>query len=188
MNTTEIRRLASRARRGDYKALKIMQDENIKLSRKLNDRLRNLEKSSAEVSPAYKRAKYVTKSDKPRFKGNVDDISTLERQLLDINKILDMKTSTIRGYNQMKRNTINTFKEKGLNISDSDLFNNFLNSSEFSEFVKFDSERALLEGSQALNEGKTLKDLEYEWERYKSGEIDMMDAWQNWTKVEEDDL
>lgn len=188
MNANEIRLLASRARKGDSKSLKIMQDENRKLSRRINDRFRNLEKGSAESSPAYKRATYVTKSDKPRFKGSVYDVGTLERQLLDINKILDMKTSTLLGYKQMKRNTIKTFKEKGLNISDSDLFNNFLNSSEFSEFVKFDSERALLEGSQALNEGKTLKDLEYEWERYESGEIDMMDAWQNWTKVEEDDL
>lgn len=189
MSAKQIRRLIHQAQNGNEKALELLLKANARQADAARKRMKSLEKAGY-TRFAFKRSEYFLEhfgiksftTNKKLLTAN--NLELLGKQLLQTSKLLTAKTGTRAGYRAEYNRQYEQLRAQGVNIAKGkeSIFDAFLSSAMFNEFKAFDSDRALEEAAEAINEGKTLEELEAEWEKYQAGEQNMLDAWENWTE------
>lgn len=190
LTVNQIRSRISKAKAGDQKAL----DELIKINRLEADRANKRLKSQANATPrayAYQMAKKFLSSNGMRSYSKADkkfrqDIDKLKDQLLSLHAYNRAKTGYVQGAKEVEFANEEILERMGINFSEvsRELYADFLATDLFKEFKKFDSERAIMEGFEALKSGKTLEDLKHAWDEYiKKKEVTLDDVWLEFTQV-----
>lgn len=184
LTVDQIKKKIRQAKRGDQKVL----DELIRVNYLEADRANKRLKTQAKSTPnayAFKQAlhylrtqnqKSFSKASK-KFKLNID---ALETQLLALNLYNRSKSGTVKGAREIEFKNRETLEKMGIDFNkiDPEVFEAFLNSDIFKEFKKFDSERAIIEGYDALLSGRTLEDAIEAWDKYQTSKYETMDdAW-----------
>lgn len=194
LSVNQILNKVRQAKAGDTKAL----DELIRVNRLEADRANKRLKAQATSTPrahAYQMARKFLSSNGMKSYSKADkkfrqDIDKLKQQLLSLNAYNRAKTGYVQGAREVEFANEEILERMGINFSevDRELFADFLATDLFKEFKKFDSERAIMEGFEALKSGKTLADLERVWEKYqKKRESTIDDAWLEFTQVDPGD-
>lgn len=191
MTNSQIRAL-SRSNNPD--AQDKLRKELSRLSREANKRMSNLEKKGQEGLNkfAYARAKReLKKMGLTKYKsGKNIPLSTITKQLYSANRFLAAKTSTITGQKELRRKAIKNIRNAGVKISygQEDAFFRFISEDLVQELKDvYDSGRIFQQVMDAINEGKTIQDLEKAWQQYEKGEITADVAWEQWTDVSPED-
>lgn len=186
-----IKDTASRASRGDIKAIKALQKYNYQQAVNANKRLARFEKAG-EHSPAYDLAKaYLKRSGTgERFtRSKKISIKQLETQLLELRKFNTAKTGSISGLRKYKKEQLAQLERQlGIEIPSHLIpkIEDFLQSDLFTEYKQFDSERALEEGIASIieNDGLNLDRLEEVWEEYLERETDLIEAFDRFVEID----
>lgn len=183
MDINTLRQLERDARKGDITAKEKIMQVARKDIKKANARLLNLEKRGVK-SEAYERALYDIEDGK-RWK-NPKTIEQAVERIQQTEYFMNLKTSTYRGWKSYQNNLYRSFEKIGVKVSDRETFNEFLNSDFFNDFVTFDSDRALKDGSEAFEEkGLSIAGLNKAYEEYKNNKnVSLTDAWEMWTRGE----
>lgn len=117
--------------------------------------------------------------------GNIDD---LRAQVMHLEKISGMQTSTLRGENQRYKRALRSLGLQSMLRADSKIqkaFKTFLKSDAWKEIKAYDSER-IYEVAESLEHGNTLEAFNENWSRYESGEIDLDQVVDKWVEANED--
>lgn len=184
LTVDQIKRKIRQAKRGDQKVL----DELIRVNYLEADRANKRLKTQAKSTPnayAFKQALHYLRTQNQnsfskaskKFKLNID---ALETQLLALNLYNRSKSGTVKGAREIEFKNRETLEKMGIDFNkiDPEVFEAFLNSDIFKEFKKFDSERAIIEGYDALLSGRTLEDAIEAWDKYQTSKYETMDdAW-----------
>ena len=135
-----------------------------------NQRLRAIEKARSNISGqsfteygAYEKAEeYLERFGKRRFTAkdttnskNKMSRSELQREVVELQGFLNSKTSTVRGYRAVERQRLRTFQGKGIKLSDTKEFYDFLNSGEFAGLRKALSSDKIVEKYDEMREVMT---------------------------------
>ena len=177
----KIDRLYKRVESGDKAAERELKDMSRTLARRANDRLKALNKAQLNP-PSKKRFEYYLQSQLGRETVPLNpDRDTLEA----LTTYLRFKTSTVRGikkeyYGQMKW----VEKEFGIKIKDKSAYLEFLDTDLARELWKVDSREIAFEAAQAVNKGASIDDLKSLLVDYLSGDKDLFEVWDEWTKVD----
>lgn len=117
--------------------------------------------------------------------GNIDD---LREQVIHLEKIDKMQTSTVRGEQLRYRRNLRSLGLQSMLHADSktqNAFKTFLKSDAWKEIQAYDSER-IYEIADSLEQGNTLEAFEENWRRYEEGELDLDQVVDKWVKTDED--
>lgn len=186
----EIRKIASAARNGDADAMKELRLINQRMVNNTVRRLKKLDQDKTIVSPAASRIKnamgtlskgYLSKSKKL-------DVDELMEQIMEMRSFLTNVTSTPKGAKIYSEKYKQAMKDKfGIDLKnekDVELWRQFTQTAMFDEMVEYDSEKTLLEGWKALQQGKTIEELEESFKAYKNRSRSLLQSWRDWTKLE----
>lgn len=117
--------------------------------------------------------------------GGIDE---LRDQVMHLEKIDKMATSTYRGAKKHYERAIASLGLKKMLKADSKTqsdFKTFLQSDAWREIKAYDSER-IYEIADAFLGGDTIETLEIKWNEYESGEIDLDQVIDRWVEADED--
>lgn len=117
--------------------------------------------------------------------GNIDD---LREQVIHLEKIDKMQTSTVRGEHLRYRRNLRSLGLQSMLHAESKTqkaFKTFLKSDAWKEIQAYDSER-IYEIADSLEQGNTLEAFEENWRRYEEGELDLDQVVDKWVKIDED--
>lgn len=145
-----------------------------KLAKRANARLRTLESNNINYY-AYEHAEYFNKAqgrEKNRYYTGkkYKDKDTLNRQIYEMERFLDMETSTPKGIQKLNAKRIKTFKEKGFDIQENDIpiFVDFLSSNQLTNLSKYGDSSTIIEDFiTALHERSTVTDIQKDFNEYK---------------------
>ena len=158
--------------------LKMTYDQKVKYAQKLakraNARLKTLENNNINYY-AYEHAEYYNKAmgreNNRYYTGKkYKDKETLNRQINEMERFLDMETSTPKGIQKLNVKRIKTFKEKGFDIQENDIpvFVDFLSSNQLSNLSKYGDSSIIIEDFiTALHERSTVTDIQKDFNEYK---------------------
>lgn len=158
--------------------LKMTYDQKVKYAQKLakraNARLKTLENNNINYY-AYEHAEYYNKvmgREKNRYYTGkkYKDKETLNRQINEMERFLDMETSTPKGIEKLNAKRIKTFKEKGFDIQENDIpvFVDFLSSNQLSNLSKYGDSSTIIEDFiTALHERSSVTDIQKDFNEYK---------------------
>lgn len=158
--------------------LKMTYDQKVKYAQKLakraNARLKTLENNNINYY-AYEHAEYYNKAmgreNNRYYTGKkYKDKETLNRHINEMERFLDMETSTPKGIQKLNVKRIKTFKEKGFDIQENDIpvFVDFLSSNQLSNLSKYGDSSTIIEDFiTALHERSTLTDIQKDFNEYK---------------------
>ena len=158
--------------------LKMTYDQKVKYAQKLakraNARLKTLENNNINYY-AYEHAEYYNKAmgreNNRYYTGKkYKDKETLNRQINEMERFLDMETSTPKGIQKLNAKRIKTFKEKGFDIQENDIpvFVDFLSSNQLSNLSKYGDSSIIIEDFiTALHERSTVTDIQKDFNEYK---------------------
>lgn len=111
-----------------------------KMSKTANSRLKTLESKGLTKNAYAKTQRLLSYQNKTRFyEGkNYKNNYEIERALSQLEYFLTSKSSTVRGYKQLKKDRIQAFADKGIFIKNENVddFYNFLSSQQFKELGK----------------------------------------------------
>lgn len=117
--------------------------------------------------------------------GGIDE---LRNQVMHLEKIDKMETSTYRGAKKHYERSLASLGLKKMLKADSKTqsdFKTFLQSDAWKEVKSYDSER-IYEVADSLEQGNTLEAFEENWHRYEAGEIDLDQVVDKWIQANED--
>ena len=186
--------LSYEARRDESKYRELIDNIN-KMSKRANQRLLSLERNNIN-SQAYKAASYRIKrrfdKEKVRFNKagksyadyNMSNVKKAIRYALEIENFLSSKTSTISGYNESIYRTLNSLEKKYGVVEDTNVFEEFLKSEFFKEFVDKNSGEVMQFGIDKIENTDDLEKLDTIYQRYKKGEIYAADIMEDWESIE----
>jgi len=186
--------LSYEARRDESKYRELIDNIN-KMSKRANQRLLSLERNNIN-SQAYKAASYRIKrrfdKEKVRFNKagksyadyNMSNVKKAIRYALEIENFLSSKTSTISGYNESIYRTLNSLEKKYGVVEDKNVFEEFLKSEFFKEFVDKNSGEVMQFGIDKIENTDDLEKLDTIYQRYKKGEIYAADVMEDWESIE----
>ena len=186
--------LSYEARRDESKYRELIDNIN-KMSKRANQRLLSLERHNIN-SQAYKAASYRIKrrfdKEKVRFNKagksyadyNMSNVKKAIRYALEIENFLSSKTSTISGYNESIYRTLNSLEKKYGVVEDTNVFEEFLKSEFFKEFVDKNSGEVMQFGIDKIENTDDLEKLDTIYQRYKKGEIYAADIMEDWESIE----
>ena len=158
--------------------LKMTYDQKVKyaqkLARRANARLKTLENNNINYY-AHEHAEYYNKAmgreNNRYYTGKkYKDKETLNRQINEMERFLDMETSTPKGIEKLNVKRIKTFKEKGFDIQENDIpvFVDSLSSNQLSNLSKYgDSSTSIEDFITALHERSTVTDIQKDFNEYK---------------------
>lgn len=176
---------ASRASRGDSKALSSLRSYTEQQAKNANKRIIRFEKAG-ETSPALEIALVsLNKLGQGRrfSRSKKLSISDLREEALALLKFNTAKTGSISGYRRYQKESLSRLeKQLGIKIPASKLkdVEVFLSSNIFNEFKEFDSERAIEDGISAiLNDNANVELIPELWESYDRGELDLVETFEN---------
>ena len=123
------------------------------LAKRANQRLVRLERAYSSITGEsyatygaidYAR-EYLQKIGRNRFsekKDYTDDFNLLRIEILQLQKFLSSKSSTVLGQREIEQKRIKSFESKGIRFSGNKEFYDFLNSKDYSDLTKqFDSDK-----------------------------------------------
>lgn len=186
--------LSYEARRDESKYRELIENIN-KMAKKANQRLLSLERNDIN-SQAYKAASYRIKrrfdKEKVRFNKagrsyadyNMSNVKKAIRYALEIENFLSSKTSTIKGYNESIYKTLNSLEKKYGVVEDTNVFEEFLKSEFFKEFVEKKSDEVMQFGIDKIETTDDIEKLDTIYQKYKKGEIYAADIIEDWEKIE----
>ena len=117
--------------------------------------------------------------------GGIDD---LREQVMHLEKISKMQTSTLRGEHLRYRRNLRSLGLESMLQADrktQNAFKTFLKSDAWKEIQAYDSER-IYEVADSLEQGNTLEAFEEKWRRYEAGELDLDQVVDEWLQANED--
>lgn len=181
----QLQRLYERASRGDQASLKELRRLNTLAVNRTTRRLKTIHKHIPSTPAEDRLFKDLKRSGRDRLsKSNKLTAEELRAQLEAIDKFEEAKTSTYKGYQQYEREELQRLEEMGI-ILDSRTFridwHEFLNSEAFQMMKDFDSERALIEGAEALKNGHTVEELNDAWQQYQTQNGYFSEVWEKFT-------
>lgn len=180
INVNKVIRLARKASSGDTEALKTLQEINYRIADNANRRFKTFERNQV-YSPSYNITKNRLGERKTFSKSKKLTPLEYRDQILNGLKFLNAETGTVKGYREYRKKQLQNLKDNlGIEIDPDRIeeWEEFLRSELFNEFKEFDSERALLEGADAINRGLSIKEVNEKWERYKKeNEYTLDTAW-----------
>ena len=186
--------LSYAARRDESKYRELISEINA-MTRKANKSLLQLEKNDIN-SQAYKAASYRVKrrldKEKVRFNKagreyadyNKANLKKATRYALELSNFLALKTRTLRGYKESIDRTIDTLGKKYGTVEDKAVFEDFLKSEFFKEFVEKKSDEVMNFGIDKIETTDDLEKLDTIYQRYKKGEIYAADIMEDWETIE----
>lgn len=182
----QLQRLYERASRGDQGALKELRRLNTLAVNRTTRRLKTIHKHLTSTPAEDRLITELQRKDRDRLsKSNKLTAEELRDQLEAINNFEEAKTSTYKGYRQYEEEELERLGKMGVKL-DSQTFRTewreFLNSEAFQMMKDFDSERALIEGAEALKAGHTVEDLNQAWEEYQNQNGYFSDVWEKFTE------
>lgn len=148
-----------------------------RLARRLNDRMRALEKAERDFwgyNTLYKYAhdRYGRKrfSERKQWRGNEKALSAEIKQL---EKLLTLKTTTVRGSKQVEAQILESFKNNGIEITDSKEFFRFLDSDTYQRVANKGISSSYVQEffTQAFNAGENYDTILSDLDDFKKGEI-----------------
>lgn len=189
LTSEQIIELSQMANKGNQEAYRTLMNYNYTASKKANARLLALERADRDVY-AYDRAITYVSSEYGRNRFPTakhyfeSDVRQLRDQLLNINRFLESKTSTISGQKSLEKSKADAFRAKGINIPKGQerRFLEFLGSDAFEELMAFNtnSSEAINDLAQILSDEEvTIDKLQREFDRYISREIDILELREN---------
>lgn len=181
----QLQRLYERASRGDQASLRELRRLNTLAVNRTTRRLKTIHKYIPSTPAEERLFKDIKRSGRDRLsKSNKLTAEELRAQLEAIDKFEEAKTSTYKGYQQYEREELQRLEEMGI-ILDSRTFridwHEFLNSEAFQMMKDFDSERALIEGAEALKNGHTVEELNDAWQQYQTQNGYFSEVWEKFT-------
>ena len=118
----------------------------------------------------------------------IGGIEDLREQVIHLEKISKMQTSTLRGEHLRYRRNLRSLGLQSMLQADrktQKAFKTFLKSDAWKEIQAYDSER-IYEVADSLEQGNTLEAFEKNWHRYEAGEIDLDQVVDEWVQANED--
>lgn len=181
----QLQRLYERASRGDQASLRELRRLNTLAVNRTTRRLKTIHKYIPSTPAEDRLFKDIKRFGRERLsKSNKLTAEELRAQLEAIDKFEEAKTSTYKGYQQYEREELQRLEEMGI-ILDSRTFridwHEFLNSEAFQMMKDFDSERALIEGAEALKNGHTVEELNDAWQQYQTQNGYFSEVWEKFT-------
>ena len=187
----QIRRISNRAMRGDAVAESKLRSELTRLGKQANKKLKALEREGLEASPAYKLAiedlKYVRRMRQGRSRvrypeSNLSlDINEVTNALWSVANFLGRKTSTVKGFKSYLEGRRKVFENMGIDIKGrEELFDEFMSTDWFNEFVKFDSTAAFTTMDEMIDNGVSVDKVKQLFKDYVEGNIDFIAATYEW--------
>lgn len=174
----EIRRLITRAKKGDENALQQLLTYNSKVAKRANQRLARLERAgldkySYDRATAYTQQEYGGNrftTDRKRLK-NIED---LEAQLLEVETFLKSQTSTVSGHAKIRAQRLRQFRDIGFDIpvEEEDAFLEFIIGETFQILKQYvPSDQILEDFATAYGSGYSLKYINEQFTKVVDGEI-----------------
>ena len=152
-----------------------------KLSKRANQRLRELEKAGRAYY-AYDSAINFTQRTRGRKRFNESSKSdksdmSLKEEIDTVIHFLNSKTSTLRGHKEVDKRIIQTFRNKGLTISDPQSFLDFLSSSTFQKISNNGIPSSFLQDffDRAKEEEVSGEEIKESLKEFEDGIIDSID-------------
>lgn len=194
----EVDELYERAQRGDQRATEELKKLNVRLAKRANERMREIERQGLDGTAAYNRAKYFIEN---QDFGNGEYFSQsklLEADDLLLNienasQYLRSKTSTAAGELKRRENIIDKLADRGyIELPDdpADIANfkrkfvEFLDSNAWDDVKKHmyaTGSGLLKEAAEAIQNGANVNDLLRSFKDYQHGsETDLFEIWDNW--------
>ena len=124
----------------------------------------------------------------PERAAAIDDIDDLLNYAEEIASIGNAKTLTLRGERAYRRSLNRMLMRGNVDVSEGNIktFEQFLSSDLWGLIKKYESSR-IYEAADAIEEGAMMDDLDELWNRYEEGELDVLDVFDEWTKVSDYD-
>lgn len=195
--TQYINDLADKAAKGDKNALDELGDLNNRISKRANQRMRDIEKKGLEGTAAYNRAKYFIQNQdfgtgqyfSQSRKLDADDAAL---NLINATQYLRSQTSTSAGEMRRRADIVNRLEEGGwIEVPDDDPatfkrnFLEFLDSNAWDDIKKhmYATNSGLLQDAgEAIQNGAKIGDLMRAFKDYQKGaDTDLFEIWDNWT-------
>lgn len=143
------------------------------LAKRSNSRLKALEKKGFTKGAYAKAEIYNLQSGREKnsfYTGhNFKNVNEMNLHIYNMIKFLNSKTSTVKGWNEINKKRINTFRSKGINIphGKEEEFNNFLSSKQFAGFNKqVDSNQVIKMYHNAKARNKTIDEINEEFDKF----------------------
>lgn len=181
MNRTEI----------ENATLSELMKRNKKLASRMNERMKVFSDKNESSYALNLMKDFLDKQGLKKYTTSVKKlggIDELRYQVMHLEKIDKMATSTYRGAKKHYERSLSSLGLKKMLKADSKTqsdFKTFLQSDAWREIKAYDSER-IYEIADALLEGNTIESLEIKWNEYESGEIDLDQVIDKWVEADED--
>ena len=184
----DIETLSQEAKRGNLKSESRLKQINKTLSKRANERMRELRRAGYQTAAYTRLEDFITSTYGANAKGlrtSFSDIESLQENVEAAIKFLNWQTSTISGEKTRRQNIINTMQNRGLDITPDiqEDFLRFLESDAWAEFKHIDSGERLEEAVNALQNGATINQLEELFEKYKREQLDVFEVMDQWQEV-----
>lgn len=184
MTSMQIETLYRRAQNGDTAALSELRYANQIAVNRVKRRIKTIRNHNIST-PALDRLEATLERENLKLsKSKSLTPDQLRAQLHAIQKFDEAKTGSYKGYLEYESEELERLRESDI-VLDRNTFRNewkdFLNSPLFEEMKAFDSERALLEGAEALKSGRSFTDITEAWEKYTQGDAYFSEVWEEFT-------
>ena len=195
--TQQINALADKAANGDESALAELGELNNRISKRANQRMRDIEAKGLEGTAAYNRAKYFIQNQdfgtgeyfSQSRKLDADDAAL---NLINAAQYLRSQTSTAAGEMRRRSDIVDRLEEGGwIEVPDEDPatfkrnFLEFLDTNAWDDIKKHmyaTNAGMLQEAGEAIQNGAKLGDLTRAFKDYQKGaDTDLFEIWDNWT-------
>lgn len=195
--TQYINDLADKAAKGDSAALAELGELNNRISKRANQRMRDIEAKGLEGTAAYNRAKYFIQNQdfgtgqyfSQSRKLDADDAAL---NLINATQYLRSQTSTAAGEMRRRADIVDRLEEGGwIEVPDDDPatfkrnFLEFLDSNAWDDIKKhmYATNSGLLQDAgEAIQNGAKIGDLMRAFKDYQKGsDTDLFEIWDNWT-------
>lgn len=168
-----------------------LMERNKVLVRRMNDRMKSFHRAGNSSYALNLMEDFLDKQGLKKYTSNIKkigNIDDLREQVMHLEKINKMKTSTLRGENLRYRRNLRSLGLQSMlqaNRKTQEAFKTFLKSDAWNEIKAYDSER-IYEIADSLEQGNTLEAFEENWRRYEEGEIDLDQVVDKWVEADED--
>ena len=189
IDITELEALADAADGGNEVAADQLRDLNRIYSKRASQRMRELESKNLDTK-ALKYAQYYLDERGRRYfgAGRGADIDEIVENLEQARKFLSWQTSTVGGERARVDKILDTLKEHGYihefaSEKDRQTFLKFLESDAFADFKVSVGTNAVSEAQNAIEHGRTMKELQQVYADYRAAGEDAIKYWEKWSKI-----
>lgn len=189
IDITELEALADAAEGGNEVAAEQLRDLNRTYSKRASQRMRELESKHLDTKALQYAQYYLDERGRRYFgAGRGADIDEIVENLEQARKFLSWQTSTVGGERARVDKILDTLKEHGhlndfKNEGDRRSFLKFLESDAFADFKKVVGSSIITEAQNAIEHGRTMKELQQVYSEYKAANVDAIKYWEKWSKI-----